>query len=159
MDLLPFDILSRWIHVGTAVVLLGGSVFMRFVLMPSAETLPDAEHAALRDQVRSRWKKVVMAGIALLLITGFFNYVRAIKSPPVSSLYHALIGTKMLLSFAVFFLASALVGRSAAFEGIRRNSKKWLLITIVLAFIVTALAGVVKVVGRAPRATATAISP
>jgi uncharacterized membrane protein len=143
-DLIP--ILSRWIHVGTAIVVLGGSVFMRFVLMPAAAALPDAEHDALRQRVMGRWKKFVMIGIALFLISGFYNYIAvAIPQHKGDKLYHPLIGTKILLAFAVFFLASALTGRSAAFEGIRKNNKKWLLITIILAALVVAISGVLKI--------------
>jgi uncharacterized membrane protein len=145
-DLTPLNVLSRWIHVGTAIVVLGGSVFMRFVLMPAAAQLPDAEHDALRQRVMGRWKKFVMTGIALFLISGFYNYiVVAIPQHKGDKLYHPLIGTKILLAFAVFFLASALTGRSAAFEGIRKHNKKWLLITIILAAIVVAISGVLKI--------------
>ena len=147
-------ILSRWIHVGTAIVVLGGSVFMRFVLMPAAAQLPDQEHQALRERVLGRWKRFVLVGIVLFLATGFYNYI-AVAIPRVSEggeaadhakLYHMLMGIKILLAAAVFFLASALVGRSPALEGFRRDRKKWLGITILLAAIVVALAGVLKVV-------------
>ena len=70
------DVLSRWIHMGAAVVLIGGSVFMRFVLMPAAAELPDDEHQALRGRVMQRWKRIVMIGIMLLLISGFYNYIK-----------------------------------------------------------------------------------
>ena len=35
-------IISRWMHIGSAIVVVGGSVFMRFVLMPAAAELPEA---------------------------------------------------------------------------------------------------------------------
>jgi uncharacterized membrane protein len=145
-DLTPLNVLFRWIHVGTAIVVLGGSVFMRFVLMPAAAALPDAEHDALRQRVMGRWKKFVMIGIFLFLVSGFYNYlVVSIPAHKVYKLYHPLIGTKILLAFVVFFLASALTGRSVAFEGIRKNNKKWLLITIALAAIIVAISGVLKI--------------
>ena len=151
--MLIVEILSRWLHIFSAIVLLGGSVYVRFVLMPAAAQLPDAEHAQLREALRRTWSKIVGAGVGLLLLSGFFNYMRAVGGDPKpSALYHALVGTKMLLSFGVFFLASALSGRSSAFEGLRKNSRAWLGVTIALAAIVVALAGVVKVVGRNPTA-------
>ncbi len=153
------EIVSRWLHVGGAIVLVGGSVYVRFVLMPAAARLPDAEHAQLRESLRQSWAKVVGIGIGLLLLSGFFNYIRAMGQKP-GGLYHGLIGTKMLLSFVVFFLASALTGRSAAFENLRRNSRTWLSVTITLAAIVIGLAGVVKVIGRGtPKANDVSHSP
>lgn len=140
------NVLFRWLHVGTAIVVLGGSVFMRFVLMPAAAELPDDQHEALRGRVMGRWKKFVMIGIALFLISGFYNYiVVSIPKHKGDKLYHPLIGTKILLAFVVFFIASALTGRAAAFEGIRKNAKKWLLILILLAFTIVCISGVLKV--------------
>jgi len=147
-ELMPLNVLFRWIHIGTAIVVLGGSVFLRFLLMPAAEQLPDAEHDALRQRVIGRWKKFVMIGIALFLISGFYNYiVVSIPKHKGDVLYHPLLGTKILLAFGVFFLGSALTGRAAAFEGIRKNSKLWLLVTILLAAIIVAISGFLKIRG------------
>jgi uncharacterized membrane protein len=145
-DLLGLIVVSRWLHVGTAIVVLGGSVFMRFVLMPAAASLPEAEHEALRGRIMSRWRKIVMAGIALFLLSGFFNYlVVAVPGHKGQGLYHGLMGVKILLSLAVFFLASALTGRSKGLEGIRQNARFWLTVTIVLAAIVVVIGGYLKV--------------
>ena len=112
------SVLSRWTHVGTAIVILGGSVFLRFVLSPAASQLPEAEHQALRQNVMARWKRFVHAGIALFLISGFYNYIQAMPNHKGDGLYHALIGTKILLALVVFTLASGLVGRSALFASL-----------------------------------------
>ncbi len=140
------NVLSRWIHIGFAIVLLGGSVFMRYILMPAAEQLPDAEHEALRARILTRWKRVVMLGITLLLISGFYNYL-VVGTPQHKGvpLYHPVMGVKILLAFGVFFLASALTGRSPALEPLRRDRKRWLGVLILLAAIVVALAGYLKV--------------
>lgn len=145
---LGVDLLSRWVHVGTAIVLLGGSVFMRWVLMPAADKIPDDAHTLLRGHVLGRWRTIVLIGIALLLVSGFYNYVRALPAHRGDGFYHALLGTKIVLSLAVFFLASALVGRSAAFEALRQARKKWLTVLLVLAAGVVALAGAAKVAAK-----------
>jgi uncharacterized membrane protein len=141
------DILSRWAHVGAAIVLVGGSVFMRFMLMPAAAELPDDEHQALRQRIIQRWKQVVMIGIALLLLSGFWNYYRKGKTSEaeLNGLYHGLMGTKILLAFGAFFLASALTGRSPALEKFRTDARKWLLVLIALTATVVAIAGFLKV--------------
>ena len=145
-DLLPLNVLSRWIHVGTVIVLVGGSVFLRFVLLPAASQLPEDQHNRLRDLVMSKWRKFAGIGIGLLLLSGFYNYiVVAIPQHKGDGLYNALLGIKILLAFGVFFLISALTGRSKRFEAIRDNSSRWLLITILLAAIIVAISGYVKV--------------
>lgn len=141
------DILSRIVHVGTAITLVGGSVFTLLVLMPSAKELPDAEHEQLAAAIKSRWKRFVHIGVTLFLVSGLYNYVRAIPNHRGDSLYHAMLGTKMLLALVVFFLAAALVGRSEKLEPIRRQKGKWLKVLVILAAIIVAISGFVKVRG------------
>jgi uncharacterized membrane protein len=139
------DILSRWTHVGTAIVIVGGSVFLRFVVMPAAAELPDDEHNAFRERILSRWRKLTGMGIGLFLLSGFYNYlVVAMPAHKGDGLYSALLGVKMILAFVVFFLASALTGRSAKFEPLRQNAAKWLLVTILLAATIVAISGFLK---------------
>lgn len=147
MDGFTADILSRWIHVGTAIVLVGGTCFMRFVLLPAARrTLSDESHELLREAVRDRWKRFVHLGIALLLISGFYNYIKAMPGHKGVPLYHALIGTKILLALAVFFLGSALVGRSPAFAKMREFPRPWLMLILLLSAAIVGISGYCKVV-------------
>ncbi len=144
------NILSRWTHVGVAILLVGGTLFMRCVLIPAAEELPDDVHESFRERLLARWRKLVGMGIGLLMISGFYNYIVVsiplMKEQSDKGLYHMLVGIKILLAFVIFFLASALSGRSPKFEGLRAQRKKWLAILIVLSFAVVFIAGYLKVV-------------
>lgn len=144
---LIIDVLSRIIHVSTAIVLVGGSVFMTFVLLPTASQLPDGEHEKLRALINGRWKRFVHAGILLFLVTGFYNYFQQMANHKGDGLYHGLVGTKILLALGLFFIASALVGRSSAFESLRASRAKWLKIMVLLAAIIVGISGFVKVRG------------
>ncbi len=148
MESIPVQVLSRIVHVGTAIVLVGGSIFLRFVLMPAASSLPDQEHDALRERLRRRWKLFVHVGVTLLLVTGLYNYfvvTRSLHKGDGHALYHALLGTKMLLALVLFFLASVMVGRAKVFERLRAGSRTTLLIMVILALIVVSISGYVKV--------------
>ncbi len=144
---LILDAISRIVHVGTAITLVGGSIFTLMVLIPSAKEISDEQHQKLAEGIGRRWKKFVHIGIALFLLSGIYNYTRMIGSHKGDGLYHALVGTKMLLALGVFFLASALVGRSAKFEGMRQNRSKWLKIMVLLAAVIVGISGFVKVRG------------
>ncbi|MCI0460811.1 MAG: hypothetical protein L0Z62_28010 [Gemmataceae bacterium] len=145
------QLLFRWLHVGTAIVLLGGSVFLRFVLLPAAEKLSAEAHEALRGHLLATWKIFVHAGVLLLLLSGLYNYlVVMLPLHRGDSLYHALMGTKILLALVVFFLAEALVGRAAAFENLRQKRRLWLGVIVLLAALIVALSGFLKVRGPAP---------
>ena len=139
-------IISRWTHVGTAIVLVGGTFFLRFVLAPVAARLPDSEQANLKSLVMATWKKFIHAGIVLFLVSGFYNYL-AVAAPlhKGDKLYHPLIGTKILLALVMFFIASALVGKSQAFAGMRRSANFWQSAILVLAAIIVGISGFAKV--------------
>lgn len=140
------DVLSRILHVGTAIVLVGGTVFMRFVLLPAADKLSPETHETLRTAVVRVWKIFVHVGVVLFLLTGFYNYqVVMIPGHRGDSTYHVLMGIKILLALVVFFLAEVLVGRAAAFEKMRQNRKTWLAVIILLAAIIVAISGYLKV--------------
>ncbi|NND98073.1 MAG: hypothetical protein HKN47_12165 [Pirellulaceae bacterium] len=145
--MLIVDILSRIIHVLTAITLVGGSIFTLLVLLPSAKELTEDAHNTLAAAVTGRWKRFVHNGILLFLVTGMYNYVRAVPLHKGDGLYHALVGTKMLLALGIFFLAAALVGRSAKLESIRQHRAKWLRVLVLLAVVVVAISGFVKVRG------------
>lgn len=149
---LLINVISRIVHISTAIALVGGSVFMVFVLLPAAKQLSDDQHERLRGLVNKTWKRFIHIGILLFLVTGFYNYFQQMPSHKGDGLYHALIGTKIILAFVIFFIASVLVGRSATFEWMRTGREKWLKVVVLLAAIIVAMSGFVKV--RGPKAKA-----
>ncbi|KAA1258776.1 hypothetical protein LF1_12990 [Rubripirellula obstinata] len=139
------DVVSRIVHIATAITLVGGSVFTLLVLMPSAKTLDESVHQSLLASITGRWKRFVHGGVALFLISGFYNYFRAMPNHKGDGLYHALVGTKMILAFAVFFLAAAMVGRSNKLAFIRNSRKFYLTVLVILATVIVTISGYVKV--------------
>lgn len=141
------DVVSRIVHVSTAIVLVGGMVFSLLVLAPAAASLTEQSHSELLRGVIGRWKKFVHGGILLFLLSGFYNYFRAMKLHPGDGLYHGLVGTKIILAFVIFFIAAALVGRSPALERFRQNRIFWMRVIVILAAVIVAISGFVKVRG------------
>lgn len=153
-----FAIISRWTHVGTAIVLVGGIFFQRFVLVPVASHLPDAEQTRLTSLVMAAWKKFIHVGIVLFLVSGFYNYL--IVAAPLhkgNKLYHPLIGTKILLALGMFFIASALVGKAKAFESMRRSASFWQTVVLLLAAIIVGISGFAKVALKATTPVVTSL--
>jgi uncharacterized membrane protein len=140
------SIVFRWMHILAAVVAVGGTIFMRFVLLPSArEALTDEQHAALRGRLIARWKLVVMACITALLVSGLYNFVyMSLAKGRQHAIYHPLFGIKVLAALGVFFIASALTGRSPAFQKMRQNSAHWMLLAAVLGIVVILISGVLS---------------
>ena len=141
------DYISRVLHVSTAIALVGGSLFTLMILLPSAKTLSEEAHALLAVGITSRWKRFVHGGILLFLVSGFYNYFRAMPLHRGDGLYHALVGTKIILALGVFFIASALVGRSPGLASFRANRQRWLTIMLLLAAAIVLMSSFVKVRG------------
>lgn len=140
------SVLFRWMHILAAITAVGGSIFMRFALLPSTGVLPEEQHQALREQVRSRWAKAVALSIVFLLASGIYNIVRIMQGGvELPGYYHALFGIKFLIAFAIFFLASALTGKSPALAKIRENAKFYLTVNVVLAVVLVCISGVLRV--------------
>jgi len=160
MDLdLILGIVSRWLHIGSAIVLLGGSICLRFAVGPVLKN----ESQELREAVRGRWKRFVHAAIAGLLISGIYNYVRAVPGHRGDGLWHAMVDTKIILALGVFFIASVLAGRSRGTQKFRDNAAKWTTIAILLGLLIVAMSGIAKVYYSKPKAadpaTDTVIAP
>jgi len=152
------DLVLRWMHILSAIALVGGTIFQWFVLSPAIAGDKSNEIAAA---MRSRWSKLVMAASGFLLLSGIVNLVlivqryEILKEGP-GSLYHPILGIKFLLALSVFFLSSALSGRSALAVRLREREKMWLTINMSLAVIVVCLAGIMKLADRSPKAAGSA---
>ena len=149
---LVLQIVFRWAHILAAVVAVGGTFYIRMVLMPSAQAaLTPEQGAALRARLMERWKPWVMGCIAVLLVSGLYNFV-TLSLPKAKGIlaYHPLFGIKVLAALGIFFLASALTGRAKAFEGMRASPRKWMTINVLLGLAVILISGVLKNLVPAP---------
>lgn len=139
------QLLMRWMHVLTAVVVVGGTAFMRLVLAPAAgSTLDEPTHSELRRVLLSRWRKVVHTGILLFLISGFYNYLFVTRFAHTDRAYHMFFGIKFLLALLVFALAILLTSSKPYAERFRTRGGLWTGVLLVLAFVVIMLGGYMK---------------
>ncbi|MCA9063241.1 MAG: hypothetical protein KDA96_09285 [Planctomycetaceae bacterium] len=139
-------VISRWTHVGTAIIFVGGTFFLRFILTPVLDRLPDVERSDLTRRILRAWKNVVHTGMMLFIVSGFYNYlIVAVPTHKGDKLYHPLIGLKIILAFGMFFVAIALVGKSSRFDGMRRNAKFWQNMILVIALVIVGISGFAKV--------------
>ncbi len=87
-DVNVIELVCRWLHVLSAIALLGGSIFIRFVLLNAVEGLADDQQKLLHERIMRTWKIFVHASITFLFLAGFANYIMKIQSPakPVRSI-------------------------------------------------------------------------
>jgi uncharacterized membrane protein len=163
-----FSLALRWFHLVAAMIVVGGTIFMRFALVPAAGSLQDEQRKSLHEQIRSRWAKLIAAAVAFLLISGLINFVLFItesKTPPweewhktYNSVYQFVFGAKFALAMVVFFIASALAGRGEATKKFRQDAKWWMTVNLILALIVVALSGVLRLTHTGPTLPKTVIA-
>jgi uncharacterized membrane protein len=153
-------LILRWLHILAACAAVGGTLFMRMALLPAAvTTLSDDQHRALREGVRSRWAPVVMAAIAFLLISGLYNLIAYSLKLDLPASYHMLFGVKFILAMIVFFLASALVGRSSAMDRFRQNAKLWQSVNLALLIVIVLISGVLRSIAKDAKPAAPDVAP
>lgn len=149
-------LLARWLHIIAAALAIGVPIFMRFVLMPARQQLEESQRAVLHEAVMARWRVFVYVMIVVFLATGFWTFLGVARwkdpnfPPSARTWYHALFGMKVLIALAMFFLSSALAGRSAAFARFRSNARLWVSILVVLGVLVVILAGIMRFMPQYP---------
>jgi len=140
-----FPALIRWIHILSAITAIGGTIFLRLVLHPSAvATLEADQHQPLRERIAKRWRMVLHACIGLLIATGIYNLTRMLPVHKGQAMYHGVFGLKLILAMAIFFVAIALSGSNPAFAGMRKNAPKWMTLNIVLAVVLVLLSAILN---------------
>jgi uncharacterized membrane protein len=138
------NLVSRWLHILAAVTAVGGTVFIRLVLWPTLQQLPEDARRELHANLRRRWAPLVHGSIGLLLVTGLFNIVVIEKNFHPPTHYHAWFGVKFLLALAVMGIGSILVGRSPAAEKMRANAPFWITLNLLLAIGVILISGYLR---------------
>jgi copper resistance protein D len=105
--------LSVFVHILSAIVWVGGMLFLALVIVPTTRGLPTAERAALFGSIGRRFRTVGWACIALLLVTGTVNSIyRGVTWTNVltAELWGSPFGTTLALKLG---LVAILLGLSA----------------------------------------------
>lgn len=147
------NLLSRLAHTTCAGVLLGGLVYAWCVLAPAAASADDPAEALYRGR-RGAWAACVAVASALLLVSGFYNYLVVYTFPneKLPSTYHMLAGMKMLLGIAVMGLAAVLSGKTGAARALQRRAGRWLTVALTLTVLTYGLGAVLRTFPKIPKA-------
>lgn len=152
------SLLSRVTHTVCAATLLGGLIYLRFVLAPAAAA-GEAE-ATLFAGRRKAWALSVAACTGLLLISGIYNLVVVMMTyKNLPALYHPLLGIKFLLALGLMAIMAFLAGKTSLAERLRSSLKLWLNVALVLALSVYVLGAMLRSFRDVPDArVATAVA-
>jgi hypothetical protein len=100
------DIVMRFLHILSAVALIGGVLAWRLGIIPALAPLNADVRTKVGNSVAAAWRPFMFSAMGGALISGLYQYMQ-MKNPPPA--WHAVIGVKFLLVlhvFAVGFIAS-----------------------------------------------------
>ncbi|MDX1564694.1 MAG: hypothetical protein R3236_04765 [Phycisphaeraceae bacterium] len=136
-----FEIIMRLLHIGSAILLIGGMAFMLVSLLPALKPHEPPVRDSVTGVARKRFARIMHPAIAGLLISGAYQWMKnhdryeAAGAP----LIQALLGTKVLIALAAFVIAFA----SSA--GVLRGCpSRWVKINLALTTVVIVLAVVIR---------------
>jgi hypothetical protein len=147
------DLIFRWLHIFSAIALVGGIFFLRYVLAPTLAAQPVEVQRTMLSVWRPRWARMVMIASGLLLLSGLVNAVRIIIAWEFDSpVYHSLVAVKLVLGLVLFWLSAIVAGRTEMAEKFRSQMLLWLNISVLLAAVLVGLAGFMRYVPRTEKA-------
>ena len=148
--------LIQWIHVGSVVLLIGGFFFLRVILLPAANVLPEDQRPKLVDAAFRRFRVVVWTALLTILFSGVYNFIAFLRSTgsfsqdlpkaPVQDLstYILVLGVKIFIVFIIFTFGVLLTFPYPVFAPIQRRPVPWLNLTLILGLIVIFLSAFLR---------------
>ncbi len=100
------NVIMRWLHISSVVVLVGGVLYARLVIAPALVSLPTQDQQTLGDAMAARYRSLLYLAMLFLLGTGIYNFFMNLGRGP---LYQSLLGIKLLLVLHVFAVGGLIV--------------------------------------------------
>jgi uncharacterized membrane protein len=138
------NVLTKWIHLSSAAFVVGGAVYLRFVLYPAlGKTEATRELWVSLSRKTYRWMDVALT---LLLLTGLDNIMKARKTlggltPEQLSAYWTVFWAKIVLFVAAFVFVHLLLIRVPAFRSIQEKPRPWISALTGIVLLILALSG------------------
>ncbi len=126
--------LFQWVHVGAAVIGVGGMGFLVIVLLPSLRVLNAEQRDQLAQAVMGRFRWVSWTVIVLLLASGLYNVMLVWEAP--WGTYWRLLTVKVILALVVFAISLALTLPFNFLEWFRARRRLWLTLAFALALFI-----------------------
>ena len=136
----------KWVHLSSAGVVVGGLLYLRFILLPALTALPEEQRASVWKAAYRKSLRWQMIAFAVLILTGGHNISNALRSmgaapPEKVSLYWGIFWAKVVLVGTAFVLVHFLVISAPPFRRIQENYRTWLGALVVTTLLVVLLSG------------------
>ena len=127
-------VVSRFIHIISAIVLLGGAFYARRVLTPVMNTLPEDRRMQTAAGAQLRYRATLFTVVALSLLSGVYNF----SLVPHSRQYQIAFGIKMLAVLHIY--ATAILWATSPYGDVEfAGKRKRRLLSITIAGFIVVL--------------------
>jgi len=134
-------IVMRWLHIGSAALIIGGLTLIALSAGPVKALTSSDETAGVIQRIEARYRWVLLAAVLGLIISGVYQWVIFGQSyQAVGAVALTVLSIKILLAVTLFALLWAFQVDSMVAPGARA----WRLINLTLAVLVLMLASVVR---------------
>lgn len=136
-------LLSRFIHIGSVIVFLGGVVYARQVLVPVLDTLPEDMRMQSAAGAQMRYRSTLFGLLILIVASGLYNFF-SYTGPKHGQAYQIWFGIKILL--VAHILTSAILWATTPYGDVTvaGKSKHRLLSIAISGLIVVAISAYLR---------------
>lgn len=141
-DLL-LHIISRFVHIGSVILLLGGVVYAHQILVPAVNSLPETYRGEVAAQTQRRYRSTLFTLLVLIVVSGLYNFF-TYAGPKHTATYQMWFGIKILL--VAHIAASAILWATSPFGDIAvaGKGKRRLLSIAISGFIVVLISAYLR---------------
>ncbi len=111
---LVLHLISRFVHISSAILLLGGAFYARQVFLPVLSGLPSGQVDLAARTGQSSFRTTLWSLLVLIVLSGLYNFT-TYSGPKHTSSYQMWFGIKMLLVLHV--LATAILWGTSRYSG------------------------------------------
>ena len=140
MDVLP--LVSRIIHIFSAVALVGGWIFLLVGVLPALRLVEASLTESIIELAARKYYRVTHLACVLLVVTGAYNWYLNLpiyRNEKIKAAINPLIGTKALIGIVIVMIVFL-----SAFKVLPGSPTRWAKVNLVLATVVIILAAVVR---------------
>lgn len=134
-----FQTVVQWLHLVAAIAALGGTIFLVMVAFPVLGRMGDQFREQFQERAHSKVMMLILHSYGLLILTGFFNLVRAYSGEKPTQLYGALIAIKVFLAIGLFAIGFMLLVPSESLKEFQARRPFWMRINALLGLVIVLL--------------------
>jgi hypothetical protein len=138
--------INKFLHLSAAGVIVGGLIYLRFILLPALDGRPESERAGIWQAAYKKSLRWMSFAFLLLFITGMDNIMRARKtlavaSPDLRSGYWGVFWAKVAFVVLAFVLVHLLMIGAPPFRRIQAGYRGWIGVLVAVSLVIVYLSG------------------